>query len=305
MSFDKYHLLRDEEYQRLRQKQVQSYNPELRILTRLDDDMKEILNDNSVPVDAKLRIFNEIQQRIKDIKSSNQLNPSIAAAKVAADTQTEVLVEPQLQEMGVGEDAVAARQFQDVGVGPDAPRYHDIGVGGDEVVEKAPAAAAAAAPIEPKNTAFDKIVLKYVPDNTKTKATQFLSFIQDRPDVICKNEKNEIVIKGKVIRGSNYIDLYKSMFSSHVSGSSPEGAVGHSQFLNALLDINIPESSISNSKQREKLIQLKKSKSPSREEFQNASDNLPGTPVTTAKQKGEGLNRPPGKHPRILKLYHI
>ncbi len=95
------------------------------------------------------------------------------------------------------------------------------------------------------------------------------------------------------------------MFSSHVSGSSPEGAVGHSQFLNALLDINVPESTISNSKQREKLANLKKSKSPSREEFQNASDNLPGTPVTTSKQKGEGLNRPPGKHPRILKLYHI
>jgi len=295
MSFDKYHLLRDEEYQRLRQKQVQSYNPELRILTRLDDDMKEILNDNSVPVDAKLRIFNQIQQRIKDIKSTNQLNPSIAATKVAADTQTDVLAAPQLHEIGVGDDA---------------PHYQDVGVGSDEleVVEKAPpaaAAGAAAGPTESKNTPFDKLVLKFVPDNTKTKATQFLSFIQDRSDVISKNEKNEIVIKGKVIRGSNYIDLYKSMFSSHVSGSSPEGAVGHSQFLNALLDINVPESTISNSKQREKLANLKKSKSPSREEFQNASDNLPGTPVTTAKQSGEGLNRPPGKHPRILKLYHI
>ena len=81
-----------------------------------------------------------------------------------------------MHEIGVGDEAP---HYQDAAVGPDELRYHDIGVGGDEVVQKAPAAAAAAAgaaaaPTEPKNTPFDKLVLKYIPDNTKTKATQFL-----------------------------------------------------------------------------------------------------------------------------------
>ena len=249
MSFDKYHLMRDEEYQRLRQKQVQSYNPELRILTRLDDEMKDIIADTSVPVDVKLSILNQVKAQMKDVKSS--------VAKAVPPPPSVVVPKPTVVEPEQEEEEYGEEDFYDASQ--------------DEV--------------------FDSRVLTGITAKTqKSKARGLLKLIQANPNVISKNENNELVVHGKAIPGSNYVDLFNSLYTSHVPGSSPEGATGHTHFLKALSKLNVPTSLISRNAQTEKLMQLR--------------HTSPSTTSSSKHQIGKGL-MPPGNRHRMITLYRV
>ena len=252
MSFDKLHLMRDEEYKRLRQKQVQSYNPELRLLTKLDDDMNEILNDTTVPVDVKMRIYDHIRDRFKDVK---------AASKVAPRHKIETIKEV--------EEPVTEEEEEEEEVEPD---YQPM----------------------------EADVLTGVSKLKKPKAKTLLKMIQANPDIIAINKKNEIVLHGEPVEGSNYFDLVHSLYDNRVAGDSPSGNLGHTKFLKALRDINVPSSLISTSIQNQKLSKLKHH-SPIKSPNEFASPLGSHTPTTTMKGKGF----PPGIRQHMLKLYRV
>jgi len=290
MSFDKYHLMRDEEYQRLRQKQVQAYNPELRLLTRLDDDMNEILNDSSVPVDAKMRIFDHIKQRFKDVKSSTKAPTASIVEKTHVAQPLEVV--PEEDEQLEHEDEQLEKEGDE---------------GGDEDKYQMP-------PPPQKQKVMDDEVLKGVPANRQIKASNLLKMIQEHPDIISINNKNEIVLHGKTLRGSNYIDLFQSLYTHHVAQDSPAGNYGHTQFLKALNAINVPGGLISSNTQYNKLVELKKHTPTRPEDFSSGNDSpskfadaqanpAPHSLKSVKTMGGKGL--PPGKRQRMMTLYRI
>ena len=273
-AFDKFHLLKDEEYQRLRQKQVQSYNPELRILTRLDDEIKELLNDTNVPVDAKLNIFNQLQQRIKDVQAITK--PVSGVTKVVAPTEfagaptaTPVMATNADGEGEVGNEEELPKPVQKI---EPLPQFEPI----------------------------DESILKEVSIKTKKKAAEMLEKIKAQPQVIAKNENNEIILNGHLIKGSNFTDLFKSLYSQSFD-SSQQGQI---QFLKALNKLDIPLTLVSNTKTRNKLSELRVQSPLTKEPIVNLS--TPSTPLSTshkrkAKQNGNGLT--PGKMPNIMRVY--
>jgi len=280
MSFDKFHLMRDEEFQRLRQKQVQSYNPELRLLTRLDDDMNEILNDTTVPTDVKMRIFDHIKQRFKDVKAST------------TTVRTKIL-QPI-------EEIPEVEEFENEG--EEASQADDEG---EQEYEMPP-------PQKEKVRAMDAEVLEGIQASRQTKASGLLKKIQAHPEIISINDNNEIVLHGKTIRGSNYVDLFQSLYSHKVAQDTPDGNPGHSMFLKALNAINVPASLISSTAQYAKLVELKKTTPTRAEDFISPIDSpskfalAKATPLSVKQgkpMKGSGV--PPGKRQRMMTLYRI
>jgi len=287
MSFDKFHLMRDEEFQRLRQKQVQSYNPELRLLTRLDDDMNEILNDTTVPADVKMRIFDHIKQRFKDVKASTTMVRTKVLQPIEEVPEVEEFDNEGEQESQADEDGDGDEQQYQMPPPPPPPRKEQFKVMDDEV-------------------------LKGVPSNRQIKAGGLLKVIQNHPDIISVNNKNEIVLHGKTIRGSNYIDLFQSLYTHHVAQDSPNGNYGHTQFLKALNDINVPGGLISSNTQYNKLVELKKHTPTRPEDFASpihSPSKFPLGKTAPLSVKGgkpmSGKGFPPGKRQRMMTLYRI
>jgi len=281
MSFDKFHLMREEEYQRMRQKQVQSYNPELRLLTRLDDDMNEILNDTTLPTDVKMRIFDHIKQRFKDVKASTSTVRTKVLQPIEEVNEVEELDNEGEEESQVDEEA----EEQHYQLPP---------------------------PQKQKARAMDAEVLEGIQTSRQTKASGLLKKIQAHPDIISINNNNEIVLHGKTIRGSNYVDLFQSLYTHKVAQDTPEGNPGHSKFLLALNEINVPASLISSTAQYAKLVELKKTTPTREEDFISPIDSpskfaLDKTTPLSVKQgkpmKGNGV--PPGKRQRMMTLYRI
>ena len=257
-TFDKYHLMRDEEFQRLRQKQVQSYSPELRILTRLDDDMKEILSDTNVPVDVKLNIFNQLQQRIKDVQAMTRPVGDVTKVVPLAAIPTPVV-----------EDATAKPK-----------------------------------PV-PKLEPVDMSPLTGVATRSKKNATELLTIIQQQPSVITKNENDELVLNGNVIKGSNFNLMFKSLYSPSVSDSSSKPDSTHAQFLKALNKIDVPLTLISNPNTRSKLFDLR-NYSPGATtsiSLESTSNPTVAPRKRPGKQEQGGNGLTPGKVPTILRVY--
>ena len=51
-----------------------------------------------------------------------------------------------------------------------------------------------------------------LPPNRKKKFNKFLKFVKENPDLIAKNELNEMVVEGKTLEGSNIDDLIRNIY---------------------------------------------------------------------------------------------
>ena len=51
-----------------------------------------------------------------------------------------------------------------------------------------------------------------LPANRKKKLAKFLKFVQENPDLIVKNEQNEMVVEGKTLEESNFDDLIRNIY---------------------------------------------------------------------------------------------
>ena len=69
MSFKKYKLFTDDDIERLRQKHLIEYNPNITALAKLQGEIESILDGNSsVPNDDKLKLLSTLEQRFNSIK---------------------------------------------------------------------------------------------------------------------------------------------------------------------------------------------------------------------------------------------
>jgi len=90
-SFKKMSLIANEELERLKQKQLSSYNPELRSMVFLKDEMDQLLLRTDLPVEEKLKLFQTAQHLFDSLKPQVQLTP-------AASTPSVVRTEDQEEE---------------------------------------------------------------------------------------------------------------------------------------------------------------------------------------------------------------
>ena len=71
MSFKKYKLFTDDEIERLRQKNLTEYNPNISALAKLQGEMESLLDGNSaVPNDDNIKILSTLEQRFNSLKKN-------------------------------------------------------------------------------------------------------------------------------------------------------------------------------------------------------------------------------------------
>ncbi len=66
-TFQKMVLLSQEEMERMRQKQIKEYDPNLRALARLQDEKETVLTDKQMSPDEALKIFQKLTSRYEAI----------------------------------------------------------------------------------------------------------------------------------------------------------------------------------------------------------------------------------------------
>ncbi len=87
LPFKKMRLIQEEEYERLRQKQVSSYNPELRAVAHLEDEMKDIMDSKNITPEDKLKLFDQLRIRSNELR--NQAKPLVALGGVSSSIPTQ------------------------------------------------------------------------------------------------------------------------------------------------------------------------------------------------------------------------
>ena len=128
--------------------------------------------------------------------------------------------------------------------------------------------------------------------NYRERAAKFLEHI--KPEVISKNEQNELVVNGQVVPGSSVTKLYKSLFTSNGSAKT----TGMPELLNGLRQLNISSAELVS-------VPIKKAygavaKQPAKE---SVKGKRPAVASTKAEQEqsAHGYKLLP-KRPRILYL---
>jgi len=98
-SFKKLSLVSQDELTRLKQKQLTSYNPELRAMVLLKDEMDDILMRADLSPEEKLKLFQTAQHRFASLKPQVQVT-SVAQSKAEPTAEEEPQQAVRAEHMG-------------------------------------------------------------------------------------------------------------------------------------------------------------------------------------------------------------
>lgn len=149
-----------------------------------------------------------------------------------------------------------------------------------------------------------------IPQQYEKKFDGVVNLMASRPDIISVSEDNELVVGEKVVRGTSFGDLMRSLF---VDSGFP--CTGLSQMVAALQHIGVTEEMLSSKKAKETMRSIGMLSSTGK-----AASKLPLATTTVKKeasaQGGKGKRKrvtmatavsseqlPPGKRMRVLRLY--
>ena len=289
-SFRKMQLVSEEEMNRLRQKQVAQYDPELRTASFLQQEIDQLLHDTHLEPEQKLRLFQMAQQRFTAIRGKEHLEKLPLEGVSTKMYKDEPAPVPQAQ-------AAQAAQGPAL-IAPAAPQ---------NALESLPAE--------------HRHLLRSVPQGSKVKAAELIQHINRSNVKFEESPQGELVVDGQPLIGSNYQDLIYSLYSRKKDFIP----VGIFEFLNALSRANMPRRLISNpiSKFIPNVPSLPET--PSLSSSHPAEESLsPSEQFHTPKEKSKISSKwnpysymfpgkatspprkaakPPGKKPRVLSVY--
>ena len=206
-AFHKLQLVSEEELNRLRQKQIAQYNPELRTAAFLQSEIDELLSDKQMEPESKLRLLQLAQQRFTSLRGKHAMErTSLGGIRT---------------------------QMEDDVIAPPVPPQQGAPLAQGHV---APGAAAQVLPTE-TNPLID-----FLPRRSQDKAKKLLQELARRGLQIREDETGQMAIADQPIIGSNYQDLMLSLYSSRKNFHPP----GQHTFLDALGKVNIPHALIGN-----------------------------------------------------------
>ena len=158
----------------------------------------------------------------------------------------------------------------------------------EEPAEEGRAAPGPSAPPKPVVSPFAAVK---VPKTFQGNAAEMIEFLDEHPGMFTISHKGEMIIDGQPIPNSNYKDIFYHLFVQKKSDTK-----GVNQFLDALRELNVPKKIITNRFAKRYI-----------EEGEGPSSSIvkqEGSGMKIAPRKRTPRNRPPGKRPRILYLYH-
>ena len=175
-SFRKLQLVSEEEINRLKQKQLSQYDPQLRAAAFLQSEIDDILTNKDMEAQRKATLFQTAQQRFASL-----LGKSVMATQPLGGIRTR---------MEHDEDAAAAAL-------PAVPQ---------QVVP------VLQQPAEEDDVQIEQL-LGTVPKSQKERAQRLLNFLENKKADITYDDMGQMVIQGQSVIGSNYQDLILSLYT--------------------------------------------------------------------------------------------
>jgi len=176
-SFKKMSLIAQEELDRLKQRQLTSYNPELRSMVFLKDEMDQLLLRTDLPAEEKLKLFQTAQHRFQ------ALRPDVQSTTAGTTTST-----PRAAAADEEEEASPIAEGELLAMGP------STGV--------------------PQSATFARVVTN-LPKQYRSKGTQLVEFFDEHPGRFSATSTGEMAIDGKPIPNSNFNDLIRHLYIGH------------------------------------------------------------------------------------------
>jgi len=180
MSFKKYKLYSDDDIDRLRQKYISEYNPNLSSLSKIQSDIESILESNSdVPVEDKLKLLSSLQDRFHSLKSS------ITKPEIQSKKSETLAIQQLATDKKANADAVEEEDQDD----------------------------------EEKNPIDILDILHSFDPSYHFRIRTLLSSISKNPDIISFDVSNQLIIDGVVLKGTNIVNCLKRFFNIKIPGT--------------------------------------------------------------------------------------
>ena len=133
------------------------------------------------------------------------------------------------------------------------------------------------------------------------KYKQLITKLSRFPHLINRNEDNEIILKGEVIEGSNFSDLIGSLYRRN----SKMNLKGEQDLINLLGGMRISPEEISSRESKDLLsnVEFKDAPTSPLREGKGRIKKRKSVPLKLPISHTKKLGPPPGKRPRILRVY--
>ena len=293
-------LIEEAEFDRIKQKQIRDYNPQLKAMADIQTSIDNFLMDSTLGYDEKLPLINYL---------NGKFNSLFQATRNTLGNRSEPLVIPT--------PALAAN----------APPPSAAAAATDSASAAAPTIAAFSSSAQEgpeKSTPLPTTIDAKIPGQYAKKYNDLLQFLQNQQaaGVIERTTSNEMRINGELIPNSSFTDLMRGLYTRNQTMNY----TGENKFLQALSTLKLPTTLISNKDALAKLEGLgvgvlgahTKSNKASLETVPSAS-KLADTDIAEDKGKQEGrgllwkqknpimkfIKAPPGNRPKILRLYRL
>ena len=109
-NFEKLLLVTEEERDRMRQKRIREFNPKVRTLAFLEEEMEQILNDNKLDSEHKYKLFQMAQNRYEMLQSTEK---TIALPNITQSSEaTSTIAAPSKEPVIVSKDAERQKHYE-------------------------------------------------------------------------------------------------------------------------------------------------------------------------------------------------
>ena len=211
-SYVKKVLVDEAELDRLQQRQIREYSPEIASLSRLKSDMDIILRHSGLTPQEKLNKLATVQGRFEKIrKDAGVLSSSVAA-----------IAPPQVPTAPPPEGAKGDEEEEEE---ENAPKPES---GPEDIPD----------PLSPTSKKVRHLGVK---GQYERKARNVMLKINQHPEIIKANRDGELVVNDQPVPGSNFASLFRSVFSRTHDLQQP----GINQFLGALRQIGVHSKELS------------------------------------------------------------
>ena len=301
-SFVKKVLIEKGELDRLQQRQIRDYSPELHNMAVLRNQIAEILGNKNMPDADKLSLLSTYQshfnklQKDTGIPSTGVLSAKSSDANVASKTKHTVKTNKSTADSPESDESNVTGDDQETE--PDELLVDD----------------------KPRSLSVQSLGIQRM---YEPKASKLLSKITEHPDILSRNDAGEIVVLGKAEPGTNFDNLFKSMVARNPNLNQP----GLDKFLEALRNMGVRSSDLSSRELQVKYsppapagtskfqlaalkaepLSISKVDSADKNYKAKATSSSTSSSISTIKRKkdqsGTGLTRPPGQRPKILYVY--
>ena len=258
-------LIEKGELDRLQQRQIRDYSPELQSMVRLQSQMVDVLAQKDMSADAKIQLLNTYQSRFDKLQKETGVLRSSTTAAAVPTPEAAPVIEEEDEQAEEDEDPV------------------------NEAV--------AVEQVSPARRAVRTIGFEPMYEN---KARRLMLKLMENRDVLKANKNGELVVNGQVEPGTNFNNLFQSMVGRTQDLTQP----GINKFLGALHQIGVKTDDLSG-KELKALYAPRPPPGSVSQRLATLRNDPALVEPHSSKQGGKGFYAasPPGKRARVLYVY--